>query len=186
VATTTRTELSRDRIVAAAMKLLDEQGRRALSMRALATRLGVGTMSLYHYVADRDDLLDGLADLLDAGLPDRVDTSGWRAALRSVAIEWRRAALAHPAAAALVLEREPGPRRTAAAVAVVEALVLDGFSDDDAVSAFRSVAFYVVGVCIAETNRSEEQRRVLDPDGGDRVFLFGLDALLDGLDAHRR
>lgn len=182
---TTRTELSRQRIVAEAMALLDEHGRRGFSMRALAARLGVGTMSLYHYVEDRDDLLGGLAELLDEHLPDAIDPSGWRSALRSVAIEWRRAAIAHPAAAALVLERGGGRRRAEAAITVVQTLVEHGFSDADAVDAFRAVAFYVVGVCMAETGRGADERRVRGSDDGEPVFLFGLDALLDGLGLRR-
>ena len=59
-----RTPLSRDRILRAAMKLADEGGIKAVSMRKIAQELGVEAMSLYNHVASKDDIIDGIVDLV--------------------------------------------------------------------------------------------------------------------------
>ncbi|KAA9158883.1 TetR/AcrR family transcriptional regulator [Amycolatopsis acidicola] len=83
--------LTAQRIVRAAIELADEGGAAALSMRALAARLGSGAMSLYRYVANRDDLVDLMADAVFAErpLPEDGAPEGWRAKLElSARAEW--------------------------------------------------------------------------------------------------
>jgi AcrR family transcriptional regulator len=87
---------SRSEIVAAALALADERGLEQVSMRALAHRLGVGTMSLYHYVHGKDELLTAMSDAVAAELvvPGELPP-GWREALTAISERTRDAFLRH-------------------------------------------------------------------------------------------
>ena len=88
---TQRTRLSRATIAEAAIALCDEDGVAALSMRKVAARLGVGTMSLYHYVRTKDELLTLMSDgIMGELLLDEVPR-GWREGLRAVALQTKAA-----------------------------------------------------------------------------------------------
>ena len=87
---TDRIPLSRDRVLAAAVELADRDGIDSLTMRALASDLGVEAMSLYYHVANKEDLLDGMVDAVvvemnaeAAQVPAPDDPSGWKAATRA-------------------------------------------------------------------------------------------------------
>jgi AcrR family transcriptional regulator len=100
--------LSLDRIVAATLELVDEQGIGAASMRAVSSRLGVRSMSLYRYVRDRDELLDAVVERIVNELADDPEVQlrpvvGWRPYLSGMAHGVRRYALAHPYAFPLVV-----------------------------------------------------------------------------------
>jgi AcrR family transcriptional regulator len=97
-----RTPLSRDRVLRAAIALADENGIDALSMRRLARTLGVEAMSLYNHVANKDDLLNGITDLVlrEIELPSDED---WKAALRRSAISAHEVLRSHPWACNLAL-----------------------------------------------------------------------------------
>lgn len=85
------TKLSRETIAAEAIALCDEEGVGALSMRKVAARLGVGTMSLYHYVRTKDELLALMSDgIMGELLLDEVP-SGWREGLRAIALSTKAA-----------------------------------------------------------------------------------------------
>jgi AcrR family transcriptional regulator len=103
----TRAPLSADGIFRAALRLVDAEGLDALTMRRLATELGVATMSLYTHVKDKEDLLLGLVNLVTAeiGLP-APGTPPWDA-LRHVTREFRRVALLHPKVVPLTMRRPP-------------------------------------------------------------------------------
>ena len=92
-----RPALNRDRVVAEAVALADEQGLAALSMRALAGRLGVEAMSLYHHVANKDALLDAMVDAVfgEMHLPGRR-VAEWRAELRARSVSGRAVLTAPP------------------------------------------------------------------------------------------
>jgi AcrR family transcriptional regulator len=110
----TRTPLSRERILRAALALADEHGIDGLSMRKLAAELGVDPMSLYNHVANKDDLLDGMIDLVVAEIvPAPVDADDWKATLRARIMAARSTMLRHRWASQ-VLES-----RTAASPAVM-------------------------------------------------------------------
>jgi AcrR family transcriptional regulator len=94
-----RASLTRERIARAAIELIDGQGVSALSMRRIAEALGVGTMTLYHYVRTKDDLLALIDDAVmgellveEAELPEE----DWRAALRAIALQSRATLRRHP------------------------------------------------------------------------------------------
>src|SRR5436853_2922143 len=103
MATTRRKPLSRERILAAALEVVDEQGIDALSMRKLAQALGYEAMSLYNHVANKDDLLNGL---LDAVLDETETPSSdepWDAAIRASAVSVHDALRKHTWAAPLLM-----------------------------------------------------------------------------------
>jgi len=101
---TARAPLSRQRVLRAAMRLADEDGIAALTMRRLAGTLGVEAMSLYHHVANKGALQDAIVDLVIAeiAMPDDADRP-WDEAVRAFAISAHAALLRHPWACALVL-----------------------------------------------------------------------------------
>jgi AcrR family transcriptional regulator len=92
-----RRRLDADAIVQTALRIADRDGVDAVSMRNIASELGVGTMSLYHHVADKDELLERMADaiagelVIPGGIP-----ADWRAALRAIAHRTRAAFMRHP------------------------------------------------------------------------------------------
>ena len=81
-----RTPLSRERVLRAAIALADEGGIEALSMRRLGHELGVEAMSLYNHVANKDDLLDGITNLVLSDIELPSDVGDWRAAVRQSAV----------------------------------------------------------------------------------------------------
>src|SRR5438552_2516613 len=98
----TRTPLSRERILEAALAHADEQGIDALSMRKLGQSLGFEAMSLYNHVANKDDLLDGMLDLVLAEMGPPAPGEGM-AGIRNAALSAHAALKHHPWAAALLM-----------------------------------------------------------------------------------
>jgi len=90
-----RIPLTRDRILRAALRIADEEGLDALTMRRLGQELGVQAMSLYNHVANKDDLYQGIVDLVMDEIEVPSDPSDWKAVLRSSAISFYEALLRH-------------------------------------------------------------------------------------------
>jgi AcrR family transcriptional regulator len=110
-----RTALSRDRVLRTAIGLADREGIGSLTMRRLARELGVEAMTLYHYVANKDEMLDGMIDLVarEVPLPDPSAGHGdWKGATRQRAIATRQVLQRHPWASALWIQVGLGPART--------------------------------------------------------------------------
>lgn len=174
-----KTELSRRRVVEAALAILDSEGVCALSMRHLADVLGVGTMSLYHYVTDKDDLTDAVIELVlgEVHRPDPGDD--WVDMCREVATSFRAAALAHPDTIRLYLIRPPTATTASQWDTGGRILREAGMTDEQRRRVFRAVSRFLVGWCLAEIVESADgdKRRVQ----GDGDFAFALDALLDAL-----
>ncbi|HET6969200.1 MAG TPA: DUF429 domain-containing protein [Ornithinibacter sp.] len=125
-----RPALTRDRVVAEAVALADEQGLAALSMRALASRLRVEAMSLYHHVANKDALLDAMVDAVFAQmhLPTLGSADGWRAELRLRSVSGRRVLTHHRWAVGLMdSRRRPGAATLQHHDAVIGCLRAGGF-----------------------------------------------------------
>ena len=101
-----RTPLSRERVLAAAVALADREGIEALSMRRLGQELGVEAMSLYNHVASKEDLLDGMVDLIVAEIDPPATDGEWKTALRSRILSARRTMLRHAWASAVITSRE--------------------------------------------------------------------------------
>jgi AcrR family transcriptional regulator len=202
-------QLSRERVAATALALVDRDGLEALSMRRLAQEMGTGTMTLYGYVRDKDDLLDAVIDAAAAESPAWGEGDGpWRDRLTTAMRELRRGLVRHPALIQLRLRRPimtPGALR--GTEAGLQALVEAGLGLTEASRAFRTLFIYTFGFAAFATEGSREERRaqvraafaVLPPEdyplltssvddladvlGGDEQFEFGLARLLDGIEA---
>ena len=210
-----RIPLNKQRVLGAAVALADRGGVRSLSMRKLAHELGVEAMSLYHHVANKDDILDGIVDVVFSEIVLPSGDADWKAAMRQRAISAREALLRHPWATGLMESRStPGPATLRHHDAVLGILRTAGFSVELAAHAFSVLDSYIYGFALQEANlpfdTPEETaevaqaimaklpadeyphlaemtvEHVLQP-GYDygNEFLFGLDLILDGLDRAR-
>lgn len=146
-----RVPLSRERVLDAALRVADEGGGEALSMRNVAAALGVEAMSLYRYVRDKDDLVLGVADRIVAEIEVPPQGTPWREAMRCRAWSARAVFLRRPSAA-LLLEScsTMTPARLAYADAVVGRLMADGFGPTLAYRAFLLLDSYVYGFVMQE------------------------------------
>ena len=105
-----RPGLSRERVLRAAVALADEGGIEVLTMRRLGERLQVEAMSLYNHVAGKEDILDGIVDLVFSEIELPSGTGDWKTAMRLRAISARDALARHPWATSLMQSRtKPGP-----------------------------------------------------------------------------
>ncbi|HEV8088162.1 MAG TPA: TetR/AcrR family transcriptional regulator C-terminal domain-containing protein [Actinomycetota bacterium] len=126
-----RTPLNRDRVLAAAVELADREGVDGLSMRRLSAELGVVPMAIYKHVANKDELLDGMIDLVVAEIdPPRTDTD-WKTAVRERILSARRMLLRHPWASR-VMESRTRPTMTVMAYmdSMIAMFIAGGFSID--------------------------------------------------------
>src|SRR4249919_167139 len=97
-----RVPLSRDRVLRAAIRLADEGGFESLTMRRLGQELGVQAMSLYNHVASKDDLQEGIVDLVLGEIENAPRGVDWKAAVRQTAISAHEVLVRHPWAASLM------------------------------------------------------------------------------------
>ena len=208
-ATSRRPRLSRERILRAALKLADERGIAALSMRNLGQVLKVEAMSLYKHVSGKEDVLDGISELVMAEFEVPDPAAGWRTALRRSAISAHVALRRHPWAGPVLESRvTPGPMRLRYLDAVVGTLRGAGFSMPDVARAFMALDSHTYGFTIQELALPFDRETLpevavdftqlipaeypnvlamaqLASQGRDAVpveFEFGLDLLLDGLE----
>jgi TetR/AcrR family tetracycline transcriptional repressor len=168
--------LSRESIVEAAIALIDAEGIDALSMRSLGRACGVEAMSLYRYVANKDELLDAVQEGIVAQMKLPRRRRAWLEHIEAAVRELRRVLAQHPKAIPLFVR----PAATAGAFAALEqvfaVLVEAGFAEDDALRAVQSVLAFVVGQALWQF-RPEGKRAV------DDEFEFGLEVMLLGLKA---
>jgi TetR/AcrR family transcriptional regulator, tetracycline repressor protein len=170
--------LSLDRIVTAALELVDEQGIGAATMRAVSSRLGVRSMSLYRYVQDRDELFDAVVERIVNELADDPGVQlrpvdGWRPYLTGMAHGVRRYARAHPHAFPLVATRPPTapwvnpPLRSLRWVeAMLTGLAAEGFTDEQVLFTYRTFNSFLLGYLLLETSAMT----LRDPKPGDGSF----------------
>src|SRR5713226_8470015 len=105
-----RARLNKDRVLRAAVALADQAGIEALTMRKLGQALGVEAMSLYNHVANKDDVLDGLVDIVFSEIDLRCDEGDWKTAMRKRGISAREVLSCHRWAIGLMESRtHPGP-----------------------------------------------------------------------------
>ena len=210
-----RESLSRERVLRAAVLLADEDGIESLTMRKLGQRLGVEAMSLYNHVANKDDLLDGVVDLVVSEIDVPGDTTDWRAAMRGRAVSAQAVFARHPWAGALVDSRQSsGPARLRYFDWVIGTLRRAGFTLELAVRAFSLLDSYVYGFGRQQLNVSADSDstpeemaeaflRAIPADAYPYLremvvehamkarydesadFAFGLDLILDGLERLR-
>jgi len=195
-----RPALTRDAVLEAALRVIDERGLDACTMRAVARELGVEAMSLYWHVDGKDALLDGVVERVLGEMPGASGAAaGWRADLDEFARGVRGVALAHPRSVPLLAARARAAYAAAGQVAEgrIASLEAAGFDRPTAIRAARTVARYVVGFTLAEGgDRSPpvaadpgasspvlgELLRAVAREDQEELFAFGLEALLDGLE----
>jgi AcrR family transcriptional regulator len=196
--------------VRAAMDLADESGIESVTMRELGRRLGVEAASLYNHVAGKDDLLDGMVDLVVAEIDLPSGDVDWQDAMRRRAVSARQVFAQHPWAAALIDSRgRSGPSSLSYADRVLGTMLQAGFSPGLAANAFLALDSYIYGferqrsniAPAPEEDAAEAAQQVLAaiPDGEypslarvameyaaepydeAAAFDFGLNLILDGL-----
>ena len=210
-----RVPLSKQRVLRAAVKHADGAGVAALTMRKLAGTLGVEAMSLYYYVADKDELLDGMVDLVFGEIDLPPWEADWKAAMRQRAISARDALTRHPWAIGVMESRaNPGPATLRHHDAVIGNLRQAGFSIALAAHAFSVIDSYVYGVALQALNLPFQTSKELEqlakamlrqmpadqyPNLTEMIvdhalqpgysyadeFEYGLDLILDGLERAR-
>jgi TetR/AcrR family transcriptional regulator, tetracycline repressor protein len=205
----TRIPLTRERILAAALRIIDERGLDDLTMRALGAELGVEAMSIYRHVPGKGAVLDGVVELLLAELEaDRPSQEEWQIHLADLARRFRAVSLAHPSAFPLLGRRSlsayvAGQTMTASALAT---MIAGGFTPDDAIAALRAVVRFTLGFALSDPREGVAaspdgavapeagghplvgalMEAVTDPEGEERLFEFGLAAMICGIEPFAR
>ncbi|WP_051783626.1 TetR/AcrR family transcriptional regulator C-terminal domain-containing protein [Lentzea aerocolonigenes] len=206
---TSREPLTRDRIVDAAVRLIEREGVEAVSMRRLAAELGAGTMSLYNHVPNKALLVDLAAERIMADAqPYHVDSDDWRDHIRAHARAVRALARRHPRAFVMLATRRLS---TEAGFRTIEGALRNfdraGFRGPVAVGMMRAMVSYLLGTLMREVATSPElggialspyegvdasgfplSAEVLDELGTfnhDQEFEFGLELLIAGLERYQ-
>jgi AcrR family transcriptional regulator len=147
------TPLSKERVLRQALALADSEGIDALSMRRLGKELAAGAMSLYHHVGNKEELLDGMVDLVFAEIALPESRDDWQAAMRARAVSARDVLARHPWAIALMASRTtPGPANLRHHEAVTACLRTAGFSIRMATHANWLLDSYVYGFALQEAS----------------------------------
>jgi AcrR family transcriptional regulator len=208
-----RASLSRERVVGAAMALADAEGIDRLSMRRLAAELGVEAMSLYHYFAGKDALLDAMLDVVYTEIEVPPIDGDWRVSMRRTAISFHDTLLRHRwACGVLMTSVDMSEPRMRHMDTVLRRLREGGLSDTLVDHAYHALDSYTVGFTLWQlpiTAVAQELPNLADqlmarlprdeyPDliahieyhltprsEGEKAFEFGLDLLLDGLERLR-
>lgn len=148
-----RAPLTRERVLRTAMALADEGGLESVTMRRLARELGVEAMSLYHHVANKDDLLDGMIDRVFAEIDLPSGEHDWKTAMRQRALSAREVLSRHRWAIGLTESRTtPGPALLRHHDAVIGSLRKGGFSLPMAAQAFSVLDSYIYGFALQEAS----------------------------------
>ncbi len=205
--------ISREQVLAAAVELADREGLEAVTMRRIGELIGAEAMSLYRHVEGKDDLLDGMVDVLfgEVALPSAE--IGWQAALRGHAVSTRAALARHPWAIEVIESRlTPGPANLRYRDALLGTMRAAGFSAVDATRAINLVDSFVYGFVLQERTLPFDTSAEIGETGealaaqiADEFphlaaaaaelvaagfvyadeFAFGLDLILDGLECRR-
>lgn len=146
-----RTPLTRERVLTSAMALADTNGISALTMRSLAQELGAKPMSLYHHVANKDEILDALVDLVFAEVELPSAEGNWRTEMTRRAGSLRTVLRRHPWAVGLLETRTtPGPATLRHHNATLGVLRVAGFSVVTAAHAYALLDSYIYGFALQE------------------------------------
>ncbi len=203
-----RAPLNRERVLRAAIAVADSEGIRALTMRRLGQELGVEAMSLYNHVRNKDDVLDGIVDLVVSDIVVPPTGTQWRTAMRERARSAHEVLLAHPWAAIQMMSRfNIGPGMTRYLDNTLGRLREGGFSIEGALDAWNTLDSHLFGFTLQELNLPFEVEQTQDVSadflaemsmdqfphvaevvgriaqtGRSEDFEFGLDLILDGLE----
>jgi AcrR family transcriptional regulator len=207
----TRTPLSRERVLDGALAVADAGGIAGLTIRSIADKLGVKPMSIYHHVANKEEILDCIVDMVFAEIELPVPGGDWRTEMYRRAVSERAALNRHPWAIQLLQSRtRPGPATLRHHDAVIGSLRGGGFSIEMTAHAFALIDSYVLGFALSEAalpihgpeSTTEVAESIMRQYAGDtyphltefsiehvvkpgydfgQEFAFGLDLVLDGL-----
>jgi AcrR family transcriptional regulator len=208
-----RDPLTRERVIQAALRIMDAEGLEAVTMRRIGRELGVEAMSLYNHVRDKEDILDGISEAVmsEFDIPER--SGDWGGDARAMAMEWRRLLGLHPGVMQLLAERHK-PLEGMVAYrpmdAALDALSGAGLSAREAAQAFNALGSYIMGFVMMEqglmpghdreehAHQHEDLAEALREAGllrlgecfpyfaecpNDEQFGFGLDLMIAGLAA---
>lgn len=164
-----RLPLTRPRILDAALSLADAEGLAAITMRRLGEAMGVEAMSLYKHVADKDDILDGLLELVLEAIELPQPGAEWSAAMRRRAHSARAVFSRHPWAIGLLDSRaqHSSPRRLAYYDSILGVLRADGFPNLLAMRAFAMLDAYIFGYILQEHSLAFRDDASLQEVGAD-------------------
>ena len=211
----TRVAMSRERVLEAAVALADESGIGSLTMRKLAQELGVEAMTLYYYVARKDDILNGIVDIVLGEIELPSPGAEWKPALRKMAISAYEVLVRHPWAASLVLSSSGiSQARLRYMEAILGTLRRAGFSAEMTDHGYHALESHIMGFTLWEVGmdlgsvqdlaaKATDFLRVLEREqlpyiaehvdhhlkprrpDDEGEFAFGLDLILDGLERLR-
>jgi AcrR family transcriptional regulator len=167
-----------DQIAEAAMRIADTEGIDALSMRRLAAELGAGTMTLYHYVRGKDELLALVTDRVMGELivPDGEFPEGWRAAMTAIAHRTRQAMLRHPWVFDIAEDPSIGPNGARHFDQSMQAVAELPLSLEDRLDILTTVDAYVFGFCLEARNDTQFQT----PDASRAVVDYTIELTKSG------
>ncbi|MEV5965734.1 TetR/AcrR family transcriptional regulator C-terminal domain-containing protein [Kribbella sp. NPDC051952] len=207
--TARREPLNRERVLRAAIALADRDGLEALTMRRLGQEVGVEAMSLYNHVKNKNDILDGIVDLVLGDIDVPPTGTHWKVAMRRRSISAHEVLVAHPWAAVQIMSRfNIGPGMTRYLDATLGRLRESGFSVESALDAWHTLDSHLYGFTLQQLNlpfAADEAPRVSShvlgglamdefphvvevithvmQSGRVESFEYGLDLILDGLEA---
>ena len=148
-----RVPLSRDRVLRAAVAIADAAGIGALTMRSLAQELGVKPMALYYHVANKEEILDGIVDLVFSEIELPAANADWRAEIVRRANSARQVLRRHPWAIGLMESRKtPGPATLQHHDATIGTLRAGGFSVEMTAHAYALLDSYIYGFALQEAS----------------------------------
>lgn len=170
-----RARLNRETVLRTAVDLADRVGLDGFTMRTLAQELGVVPMALYKHVANKEQLLDGMVDLVWAEVEPPASAAGWKAGMRARAVSLRAALSRHRWAVGLMESRmTPGPENLRQHDAMMACLRESGFSFWNTVHTTSTLDAYVYGFALQEktlpfetpeeSGRVAAQKRDAQPD----------------------
>ena len=208
-----RVPLSRDRVLRAAIGIADGGGLESLSMRKLAQELGVEAMSVYYYVANKDEILDGIVDIVVAEFELASGGADWKAAIRRSALSAHAVLIRHPWACNLMMSvKRVSPARMRFMESLLGRLREAGFSANLTHHAYHALDSHIIGSTLWEAGYTsnmdldELKKRDVVKSLRDYPYLaehaeqhftrskrkdvpefeFGLDLILDGLEKIRQ
>lgn len=195
--------LDKETIIAVALDLLNEVGMDGLTTRKLAQKLGIEQPTLYWHVKNKRTLLDALAvEMLkrhhDHFLPSSDET--WQVFMRNNALSFRRALLSYRDGAKVHLGTRPSPEQYTVVEAQLQFMVDSGFTLKSGLYAISAIGHFTLGSALEQQEHAEAVKErntsvdesmpplladaieIMDNDDGIQAFLFGLNALIQGLE----
>jgi TetR/AcrR family tetracycline transcriptional repressor len=209
---TGRPPLTRERVIETALRIMDAEALDAVTMRRIGRELGVEAMSLYNHVEDKEDILEGVTEMVMNQFEFPASTGGWAEDARAMSREWRRLLMLHPSICQLLAERHKPLEGFSAYRAMDSALGVlrrSGLSTREAAQAFNALGSYILGFVTMEQGlmlgqddqhirRHEQAFDALQGAGlanvvacmphfagcsTDEQFEFGLELMLRGIEA---